>query len=549
MLIIHIIAGLLVQVTDAQTACSKSDCEVTSDVGFYYRKLSTIQSKYAILEYRIISRPEDLVQLDFYTTSVDEHVNIKRQCSHQVRGQLNNKDFHCSLKRGHYNNIICEHNNDNLLFCRGKLEVQDYIPRDFAFSFGFSCNDIRSLKGLKFNVTIHSQTNETTCYPVARNSFNCSVYYPDMTLPNLLGNCRQSSAFEEIEKILLVDETLSTQGASISLLGAYQHMREMMCLFHFPKCNATTKTATPPCRELCLDAQNSCGKVTELLDVIAEYNCDYLPPMGGNITCFYKSVTCGPPPKLNNAKLLVEDNANENPNETVFPLHFEVVYSCEKKLDEMVGNPKVRCLHSGSWSELPRCEPKAVLLVTTSGCLGVAVLVCIAILIILRRSRKVTMTRRKEFDVYVCYNHDHDINFVIDHILEELEEKYIPPFRICIHDRDFMPGRPIVHNIQEAIEKSNSTIIVMSQGFVDSPWCREEFQKCVQESHRDPAFQLFVILRQPTASLINTTDEMEKFFTRQTYLKEEDDKKIQKIADYLYLVKRRKLCWGHIVLK
>ena len=40
-------------------------------------------------------------------------------------------------------------------------------------------------------------------------------------------------------------------------------------------------------------------------------------------------------------------------------------------------------------------------------------------------------------------------------------------FKLFIHSRDFILGRDIIDNIEEAIEGSNSAIIVMSQGFVD----------------------------------------------------------------------------------
>ena len=39
---------------------------------------------------------------------------------------------------------------------------------------------------------------------------------------------------------------------------------------------------------------------------------------------------------------------------------------------------------------------------------------------------------------------------------------------MCIHENDFEPGYGILDNMQVAIENSNSAILVMSQGFVDS---------------------------------------------------------------------------------
>ena len=67
----------------------------------------------------------------------------------------------------------------------------------------------------------------------------------------------------------------------------------------------------------------------------------------------------------------------------------------------------------------------------------------------------------------------------MDTILPELEENQNPPFKLCIHSRDFKPGDPICDNIQKAISQSNSAIIIMSQAFVDSIWCKAEFMQCV----------------------------------------------------------------------
>ena len=56
-------------------------------------------------------------------------------------------------------------------------------------------------------------------------------------------------------------------------------------------------------------------------------------------------------------------------------------------------------------------------------------------------------------------------------------------------------------NINNAIKNSNSAIIIMSQDYVDSLWCKEEFEQCYMEHMKDPAFKLFVIMMQPADSL------------------------------------------------
>ena len=47
------------------------------------------------------------------------------------------------------------------------------------------------LKGLKFNISIYDQTNDTECYPIPNDDFiQCRNHYSHMSLPNLVGGSR-----------------------------------------------------------------------------------------------------------------------------------------------------------------------------------------------------------------------------------------------------------------------------------------------------------------------------------------------------------------------
>ena len=52
-------------------------------------------------------------------------------------------------------------------------------------------------------------------------------------------------------------------------------------------------------------------------------------------------------------------------------------------------------------------------------------------------------------------------------------------FTGCIADRDFQPGKTIINNITEAIEKSCKIILVLTKSFVQSKWCTHEMQRAV----------------------------------------------------------------------
>ena len=141
------------------------------------------------------------------------------------------------------------------------------------------------------------------------------------------------------------------------------------------------------------------------------------------------------------------------------------------------------------------------------------------------------LKRRRPFDTTIFYHFDTDDGFVINQLLPELEKKR--DFKIFIHSRNFVLGKDIKDNIEEAIESSNSAIIIMSQGFVDSMWCKEEFTHCYIENMKDESFNLFVIMMQPVDNLINISNYMKTFFANKTYLDVNDPELFSKLAAHL----------------
>ncbi|XP_074085204.1 LOW QUALITY PROTEIN: toll-like receptor 2 [Macrotis lagotis] len=76
------------------------------------------------------------------------------------------------------------------------------------------------------------------------------------------------------------------------------------------------------------------------------------------------------------------------------------------------------------------------------------------------------------YDAFVSYSEE-DSNWVENFMVQELEN-FDPPFRLCLHKRDFVPGKWIIDNIIDSIEKSHKTLFVLSESFVKSEWCKYE---------------------------------------------------------------------------
>ncbi|CAL9694839.1 unnamed protein product [Knipowitschia caucasica] len=87
----------------------------------------------------------------------------------------------------------------------------------------------------------------------------------------------------------------------------------------------------------------------------------------------------------------------------------------------------------------------------------------------------------------------------------------LEPLRLCLHRRDFLPGRFIMDNIVTAIESSRRTLFILSQNFVKSDWCKYEldfthFQLLEGNCREDAAI---LVLLEPLSH-----DEIPKRFCR-----------------------------------
>ena len=296
-----------------------------------------------------------------------------------------------------------------------------------------------------------------------------------------------------------------------------------------------------------------------------EFDCDYLPSLEGDVPCFYKPVTCKSPPTGKNATIF---------NVSVTYNNYSVLdtldYSCSEGF-QMVGNKKISCMYSGEWSTPPKCSlyPVSITpLIVVLPVLLIPMLILLVTVIVRSRiknkkqtqpdlknyhqveldtilmeeikgtdrpllplKRQLDSKRNSFFDAFVLFHFDSNNSFVLDHLVPELEEKR--KFRLCVHSRNFIPGRDIKDNIEEAIQLSSSAIIVMSQGFIDSPWCKEEFTHCYIENMNDESFNLFVIMMQLADTLVNISSYMKIFFANKTYLDVNDPELFPRLATQL----------------
>lgn len=101
-----------------------------------------------------------------------------------------------------------------------------------------------------------------------------------------------------------------------------------------------------------------------------------------------------------------------------------------------------------------------------------------------RTGRLRSKTRPKSFtnyqyDAFVSYCNE-DRNFVIR--LVAMLENYQPFLKLCVYERDFQVGSIISESVLESVAKSRKTLLVISDCYARSQWCRWETQ--IAEHHR-----------------------------------------------------------------
>ncbi|XP_076446845.1 uncharacterized protein LOC143284089 [Babylonia areolata] len=104
----------------------------------------------------------------------------------------------------------------------------------------------------------------------------------------------------------------------------------------------------------------------------------------------------------------------------------------------------------------------------------------------------------KTYDAFVAYAHQ-DSDWVLGFLVSRLEHtgggpQAGRPCKLCIHQRDFVVGKPIVDNIADSIADSRHTVVVLSNSFVKSAWAMEELHQAYYQSLQERSRHLVMVL-------------------------------------------------------
>ncbi|CAL1611882.1 unnamed protein product [Knipowitschia caucasica] len=122
------------------------------------------------------------------------------------------------------------------------------------------------------------------------------------------------------------------------------------------------------------------------------------------------------------------------------------------------------------------------------------------------------------YHAFISYSH-WDADWVRDQLLPALEDRG-NPYRLCIHEKDFTPGKWIIDNIIENIENSHKMIFVLSRHFVNSEWCNYELYFAQQRAMGKTFHDVILVLKEPIdpGSLPNKYCKLKKMLSTRTYL-------------------------------
>jgi protein toll len=109
-----------------------------------------------------------------------------------------------------------------------------------------------------------------------------------------------------------------------------------------------------------------------------------------------------------------------------------------------------------------------------------------------------------DFDVFISFAHDD--SKAAREILNLLEQH---AYKVCFHQRDFVPGNSIHENINNAVHRSKRTLCLLSNNFIDSSYCMDEFVIALHYNTHIKRRRLIVVALEPVEFLDEGTEQQD----------------------------------------
>nr|AAM18891.1 unknown [Branchiostoma floridae] len=129
------------------------------------------------------------------------------------------------------------------------------------------------------------------------------------------------------------------------------------------------------------------------------------------------------------------------------------------------------------------------------------------------------------FDAFIAH-HNEDKLWVERDLCRNLERSHNDPnYRLCLHQRDFQAGIPIITNIRTAVDSSRKIVCVVTRSFLRSRWCQFEFQLAQHTMIEEGGGVrlVLVFLEDIPRPLVQQYRHLQAVVDRDTYLEWPDD--------------------------
>nr|AEX20238.1 toll-like receptor [Scylla paramamosain]AGG55849.1 toll-like receptor [Scylla serrata] len=123
---------------------------------------------------------------------------------------------------------------------------------------------------------------------------------------------------------------------------------------------------------------------------------------------------------------------------------------------------------------------------------------------------------KKKYDAFISYsNKDEEyVNNVLVPGLESGEPKY----RVCLHYRDWVAGDYIQSQINQSIEDSHRTIVILSSNFIENVWGQIEFKTAHSKALKEKSKNIIVIVLGQVPPESEMDEELKLYLSTRTYL-------------------------------
>ncbi len=125
-----------------------------------------------------------------------------------------------------------------------------------------------------------------------------------------------------------------------------------------------------------------------------------------------------------------------------------------------------------------------------------------------------------DYDAFISYSHQ-DLVWVRENLVDFLQSDNLG-YTVCLHERDWPVGVLITENILLSVKHSRRMIMVLSENYLNSEWCRMEFQAAHREMLEGRTKYLIMIAMEgfPLGQL---PPEMDFYIKTHTYLEAESN--------------------------